>query len=103
MTSVDYRDSFGEEANISEVFMVPSEDFKSKPKHGKNKTSQFVPFNETETVLAKEEELAKRVIELGGTITKISTIPISKRRFKRRRAKELKKLAKKYNVALQDL
>ena len=82
MTSVEYSDKNNNEALIQEMHQIPKE---VKP---------------LTAIFQKEQEIVKHIEDNGGVVKTIHSETISKRRFKRRRAKELKRLAKKHNVTL---
>ena len=82
MTSVEYSDKNNNEALIQEMHQIPKE---VKP---------------LTAIFQKEQEIVKHIEDNGGVVTTIHSETISKRRFKRRRAKELKRLAKKHNVGV---
>lgn len=83
MTSVEYSDRNGMECVLEEMYELP-----------KKESSPLT------TIFQKEQEIVKHIEDNGGVVKTISSCTISKRRFKRRRAKELKRLAKKHNVVL---
>ncbi len=83
MTTVDYSDKNNELATVQEMYQIP-----------KNEVNPFI------TVLDKEQEIVNHIKSIGGEVKSINSETISKRRFKRRRAKELKRLSKRYNVVL---
>lgn len=80
MTTVEYEDRLGTSFTGEEIYEVTG-------KTQKDKLSYLVK---------REEEIVKDIESRGGKVVSVDSEFISKRRYKRRRAKMLKKLNKKY-------
>lgn len=83
MTSVKYSDSDMNECFITEVYKVPR-----------------IAGDSLKAIISKEKMLSEMIITNGGNVKEINSTLISKRRYKRRKAKELKRLAMKHRVIL---
>jgi len=83
MTSVEYLNMSGMECMLKEMYQLP-----------KKESSPLA------TIFKKEQEIVKHIEDNGGVVKTITSCTITKRRYKRRRAKELKRLAKKHKVVL---
>lgn len=82
MTEVRYQDRFGEEAVLQDIYKVVD---------GKAKTNNEVIANWFGTTREKEEQLIEHVKRNGGTVLSVISQPISKRRYKRKTAKAIKR------------
>ena len=84
MTEVRYQDRFGEEAVLQDFYKVVDSDTKAK-------TNNEVIANWFGTTREKEEQLIEHVKRSGGTVLSVISQPISKRRYKRKTAKLIKR------------
>ncbi len=82
MTEVRYQDKFGEEAVLQDFYKVVDT---------KAKTNNEVIANWFGTTREKEEQLIEHVRKSGGTVLSVISQPISKRRYKRKVAKLIKR------------
>lgn len=82
MTEVRYQDRFGEEAVLQDIYKVVD---------GKAKTNNEVIANWFGTTREKEEQLIEHVKRNGGKVLSVISQPISKRRYKRKTAKAIKR------------
>ncbi len=92
MTEVRYQDKFGEEAVLQDFYKVVDT---------KAKTNNEVIANWFGTTREKEEQLIEHVRKSGGTVLSVISQPISKRRYKRKTAKAIKR-NEKILSSLQD-
>ena len=87
MTTVDFRDEFGNEGSISKVYEVNS----TKGTGGKIDNSKITPWDPNDKISAVESEMIAKLKKEGCTILTVKSEFISKRRYKRRLAKENKR------------
>lgn len=92
MTEVRYQDKFGEEAVLQDFYKVVDT---------KAKTNNEVIVNWFGTTREKEEQLIEHVKKNGGRVLSVISQPISKRRYKRKTAKAIKR-NEKILSSLQD-
>lgn len=91
MTEVLYRDLDGLLGEITDVYTM-----RKKPESLKDIGNRFEPYDINDVMLEKELSLRDHLEEQGCEVLKVSSKLISKRRYKRRLAKLVKK--EKYKV-----
>lgn len=82
MTEVRYEDRFGNEALLHDIYQVPVK---------KGATNAEVIKSWFGTVNEKEEQLVEHVKRNGAKVLSVISQPISKRRYKRKTAKLIKR------------
>lgn len=82
MTEVRYEDRYGNEAVLQDIYQTS---IKKSTDHNKVIKSWFGEVNE------KEKQLIEHVEKNGGKVLSVISQPISKRRYKRKTAKLIKR------------
>jgi len=85
MTEVLFQDEFNELGIMEEVYKLPKQDSVTKISNG------LEPYTIEDEMLKHEKQMVNHLEESGKKVLKVSSKLISKRRYKRRLAKLVKK------------
>lgn len=96
MTEVRYQDKFGEDAVLQDFYKVVDNNSKAK-------TNNEIIANWFGVTNEKEQQLIEHVERSGGKVLSVISQPISKRRYKRKTAKLIKRNEKIISYLADDV